>query len=88
MPILPFACLRIHQSGYERWHSYEGGREVYASVHRLLTVAEHAFEAAIDKHVHHKNGIQWANWRENVEPREPSERANYHPRGQAIGVFD
>ena len=85
---LPFARFGTRADGYERWRSYEDGREVYVYVHRLLAVAEYGFEAVRGKHVHHKNGVHWCNWRENVEPRDPPEHAGYHLRGQAMEVVE
>lgn len=85
---LPFARFETHESGYERWRSYEDGREVYVYVHRLIGVAEHGFEAMIDKHAHHDISIPWANWGANIEPRDPPEHGNYHLRGQAMEALD
>jgi len=41
--------------------------------HRLIAVAEYGIEEVKDKEVHHKNGIGWCNWRENLELLDTSE---------------
>lgn len=49
--------------GYEYWAP--GNTHVY--VHRLMMVAEHGFDEVCEKHVHHKNGIEWDNRFDNLD---------------------
>jgi transcriptional regulator with XRE-family HTH domain len=71
---------RTLPSGYEYWASKEGAdrtnRIVY--VHRLLAVAEHGFDAAAEREVHHCNGIPWDNRPENIDLLSKSDHGRHH----------
>lgn len=60
--------------GYEYWAP--GNTHVY--VHRLMMVAEHGFDEVCDKHVHHRNGIEWDNRFDNLELVTNEEHRRHH----------
>lgn len=71
------ANFRTHPTnGYEHW----APGDYHVSVHRLMMVAEHGFEAVRDKHVHHKNGIPWDNRYDNLELLTLSEHSSTHKK--------
>lgn len=76
---LPFARFEERTDGYERWRSFEGGRERYVYVHRLAAVAWGILDGLDDpRHVHHVNHVKWDNREENLEARLPDEHGRYH----------
>lgn len=62
-----------HPKGYIEFRDQSSGRDDRFYHHRLIAVAEYGFDAVAEKDVHHKNGIGWANWAENIELLEPGE---------------
>jgi len=81
---LPFARYETRSDGYERWRSFENGRERYVYVHRLAAVAWDVLDGLDDpRHVHHVNGVEWCNTEDNLEARDPVSHADYHLRGGA-----
>lgn len=73
--------------GYEYWAP--GNNHVY--VHRLMMVAEHGFDEVADKHVHHKNGIEWDNRFDNLELVTNEEHRRQHlkvPEEDRVKIAD
>jgi transcriptional regulator with XRE-family HTH domain len=68
------ARFEVDNKGYEQLCSVR--KKV--GVHRLIAVAEYGFDAVAGMEVHHKNGIPWANWSDNLEVMTKSEHAAYH----------
>jgi hypothetical protein len=76
---LPFARFEARRDGYERWRSYEDGRERYVYVHRLAAVAWGILDGLDDpRHVHHINGVPWCNTEDNFEAVDERTHAEYH----------
>jgi len=50
----------------------------YVYLHRLTAVASEGFEAVVDSHVHHKDGITWRNTVDNLELMTHGEHARHH----------
>lgn len=74
-PQRPATCYTIE--GYPMW---ECGNE-QLRVHQLLAIAEgyDPHEVFSDNHViHHKNGIKWANWGDNIELITQSKHGLHH----------
>jgi len=71
-----FFSLATRKHSYEVWNDNDAKSQV--RVHRLLAVAEYGFDEVADKHIHHKNGIEWDNRPENIEPLSPGEHARTH----------
>ena len=55
------------KNGYVRVRSEYKGEDYNFSIHRLLAVSEYGFDSVSGMEVHHKNGIPWANWPDNLE---------------------
>lgn len=68
------ANLNTSTRGYEYWSP----ENTMVYVHRLMMVAEHGFGAAVENHVHHKNGIPWDNRFDNLELLSNSEHQQQH----------
>lgn len=67
--------------GYMQWVSqYDCERDSVRAC-RLLAVSEYGFEAVKDRHVHHKNGIRWLDYPDNIELLEPKEHLRKHSAG-------
>lgn len=85
MTRLPWARFETREDGYERWRSYEDGRERYVYVHRLAAVAWDILDGLDDpRHVHHQIPIQWLTIEDNLEAVEPPPHADYHLNGGAL----
>lgn len=69
-----------HPKGYIEFRDQSGGRDDRFYHHRLLAVAKYGFDEVVGKDVHHKNGIGWANWTDNVELLEPGEHYSMERR--------
>jgi hypothetical protein len=74
----PYAPLKMHDHGQLRWFFCHNGDKTYVKVSRLLAVAEYGFEEVADKVVHHKNGIPWLDYPENIQLMTQSEHAKHH----------
>lgn len=73
----PEAASYSHQHEYPIWNS--GVDNVH--IHQLLAIAEgeNPHKVFSDNHViHHRNGIKWANWGENIELMTHSEHMSHH----------
>lgn len=64
--------------GYETVGARYGYEKDQLQVHRLVAVAEHGFDAMVDKVVHHKNYIPWDNRPSNLEVLTDSEHKSLH----------
>lgn len=85
MARLSHARYEVREDGYERWRSYEDGRERYVYVHRLAAVAWGILDGLDDpRHVHHVNGVKWFNTEDNLEARQPDRHADHHLNGGAL----
>ena len=71
MSRLSFARLEDRADGYQRWRSFENGKERYVYVHQLLAIADGADPERVFSNgrfeVHHRNGIRFDNRVSNVE---------------------
>lgn len=70
--------FKWHRQGYptayfNRDHTYYEVR-----IHRLAAVAWFGWDAVVDRHVHHENGVPWDNREENLKPMTPTEHAEIH----------
>lgn len=72
------AAYWMREDGYMTWRNQYEKKTDVARVHRLLAVAEYGFDAVCGMEVHHKNGIPWANWPENIELMTKAEHARHH----------
>ena len=73
------ASLSVTGHGYEDFKSHNSdGTTDHLKHHRLLAVAEYGFDALCGSAVHHKNGIPWANWPDNIEIMPDSEHRAHH----------
>jgi hypothetical protein len=85
MAHLSHARYETRRDGYERWRSFEDGRERYIYVHRLAAVAWGILDGLDDdRHVHHVNGVEWFNTEDNLEACEPDHHVDYHLNGGAL----
>ena len=85
MTRLTYARFETREDGYERWRSFEGGRERYVYVHRLAAVAWGILDGLDDdRHVHHRIPIQWLTTEENLEARAPPDHGHFHLNGGAL----
>lgn len=85
MTRLSHARYETRSDGYTRWRSFEDGRERYVYVHPLAAVAWGILDGLDDdRHVHHVNGVRWANIEDNLEARDPVEHGDYHLNGGAL----
>lgn len=75
----PGACF-VHAGdrGYELIEHRIDGEVPKVRLHRLLAVAEFGFGEVVDKDVHHRNGIPWANWPGNIELMGHAEHTAHH----------
>jgi hypothetical protein len=56
--------------------------------HRLVAVAEHGYEAVVEKdHVHHVDGTPWLDFGLNLQPVTASEHARIHSDGDLRDPF-
>jgi len=69
-------------NGYMRWTTKVGDSTESVDVARLLAVAEYGYDAVVGKDVHHKNGIRWLNYPDNIELKTPSEHRRDHNLGE------
>ena len=81
-------CFQTTRSGYEMVLNCHRGEYYQTSIHRLTAVAEYGFDAVVDKHVHHKNGIQWDNRPCNLEPLTAEEHMRHHAIERGFGKND
>lgn len=85
MTRLSWARFETRDDGYERWRSFEDGRERYVYVHRLAAVAWGILDGLDDsRHVHHRNGIEWCTTEENIEAVDPRPHGDFHLNGGAL----
>lgn len=66
--------------GYPRWNAPKSEGVTYASVHRLLAVAEFGFDEVVGNVVHHKNGVKWDNRPCNLKVMDKHDHMSYHWR--------
>ena len=53
--------------GYEMIKHSVGDHTYNFPLHRLLAIAKYGYDEVKDSVVHHKNGLEWGNWHENIE---------------------
>jgi hypothetical protein len=76
------ASFRTDTLGYEVAYSKYGDSQKRVKIHRLVAVAEHGFNAVVDKHVHHKNEIRWDNRPDNLSIMTPHSHHSHHSSGE------
>lgn len=64
--------------GYEIWNTPATNGVDAIAVHRLAAVCHFGTEAVSGKVIHHKNGIEWDNRQENLEPMTRAEHMKHH----------
>lgn len=85
MPRLDHARYETRRDGYERWRSFEDGRERYVYVHRLAAVAWDILDGLDDdRHVHYALGVEWATLEDEIEARDPVRHGDHHLNGGAL----
>lgn len=76
------AATYMTHEGYPLWQSHGE----YLQVHKLLAIHNgedpHKVFSGREYHTHHKNGIRWANWPENIELMTHSEHMSHHHEEQ------
>jgi len=70
--------------GYETFKTQIGDDVYEFKHHRLIAVAEYGFDEVTNKSVHHKNGIEWDNRPDNLEPLTSGEHRNQHRKTSFI----
>jgi len=75
------ATFSMTGEGYLTWQVQHDNERESIRACRLLAVAEYGFEAVKGMHVHHKNGIPWLDYADNIELLEPSEHLRSHTQG-------
>ena len=79
------ARFETRPDGYERWRSWEDGRDRYVYVHRLAAVAWGILDGLDDpRHVHHVVPIRWYTTEDNIEAVDPPEHGSHHLHGRAL----
>lgn len=76
-----YANYSMTGEGYMQWVSQWNGDRDPVRVCRLLAVSEYGFGSVENKHVHHKNGIPWLDYPDNIELLDPSEHLSQHTKG-------
>jgi len=74
----PHPQILINHEGYEYFQDKKNGDRKRIKHHRLLAVAEYGIKAVKDNDVHHKNGIRWLNYPENLEVMSHDEHMRMH----------
>lgn len=76
------ARFETRPDGYEHWETRIDDRNHRVYVHQLLAIAEGVAEPSElfggPKQIHHRNGIPWANWPENIQVMEPHTHTTEH----------
>jgi hypothetical protein len=70
--------MNINREGYEYFTTWFDGKEYRLNHHRLLASLDVEPEDMEDRHIHHKNGVEWCNYRDNLQVVTPEQHRQIH----------